>query len=75
MSLVVRVSLIRFLLIAHPDLRPDMDDATLDKVVVEVFYTVSRAYDHNSSLRDALVTMLKKREMMTVAHAAALLKL
>lgn len=75
MLLVLRVTVIRFLLIAHPDVRRDMDDATLDKVVVEVCYTVARAYDHTPELRKVLATMLQKREMLTVDHAAALLKL
>lgn len=75
MLLVLRVTLVRFLLVAHPDIGPDSDAAATDAAAVEVFYTVTRAYDHSTSIRQGLSTMLAARGMLTVDHAAALLKL
>ncbi len=75
LHLVLRVALLRFLLIAHPDLGPDGDVALTERTAVEVFYATSRAFDHNQSLREALSHLLAKQGMVTVGHAAALLKL
>jgi len=75
MQLLVRVALLRFLLIAHPELGPDGDAAVTDRAAVEVFYATSRAYDHNQAVREMLSSTLGKRGMLTVGHAAALLKL
>ena len=75
MLLVLRVTLIRFLLVAHPDLHGAADAETVDKAAIEVFYAVARAYDHNASIREGLANMLQKRGMLSVAHAGALLKL
>ncbi len=75
MLLVLRVALVRFLLVAHPDIGADRDAATTDAAAIEVFYAVTRAYDHNTSIREGLSAMLASRGMLTVDHAAALLKL
>lgn len=75
MLLVLRVTMLRFLLVAHPDIRPDADATTFDKAAIEVFYELSRAYDHNASIREGLAKMLEKQGMLTVDHAAALLAL
>lgn len=75
MLLVLRVTLVRFLLVAHPDIGPTSDVATTDAAAVEVVYAVTRAYDHNPSIREGLSAMLATRGMLTVDHAAALLKL
>lgn len=75
MLLLLRVTLIKFLLIAHPALGPDTDAATTDRIAVDVVYAVSRAYDHNPSIREGLANMLTKQGMLSVDHAAALLKL
>jgi hypothetical protein len=42
---------------------------------VEAVYAVTRAYDHYTSIREGLSAMLAARGMLTVDHAAALLKL
>jgi hypothetical protein len=75
MLLVLRVTLVRFLLVAHPEIVVDGDAATTDAAAVEVIYAVTRAYDHNTSIRQGLSAMLASRGMLTVDHAAALLKL
>ncbi len=75
MLLVLRVTLLRFLLVAHPEIGPDGDVATTDAAVVEVVYAVTRAYDHNTSIRQGLSAMLATRGMVNLDHAAALLKL
>ena len=75
MLLILRVTVIRFLLVAHPDITGTADEETLDKAAIEVFYGVARAYDHNASIREGLANMLQKRGMLSVAHAGALLKL
>ncbi|HEY1551601.1 MAG TPA: flagellin lysine-N-methylase [Kofleriaceae bacterium] len=67
MHLVLRVALVRFLLVGHPD--------TGDRAAVEVFYATARAYDHNPEVRAAMSTTLVKRRMLTVEHCAALLAL
>ena len=74
MLLVLRVTLLRFLLVAHPEIGPDGDVATTDAAAVEVVYAVTRAYDHNTSIRQGLSAMLASRGMVTVEHAAALLR-
>ena len=75
MQLALRVALLRFLLVAHPDFRADADDATCDRAAVEVFHATARAFDHNSQLRSGLSTTLKQQQMLTVEHCAAILKL
>ncbi len=75
LHLILRVALLRFLMLAHPDLGPDGDAALTDRTAVEVFYATSRAFDHNQSLREALSQMLANHGMVSVGHAAALLKL
>jgi hypothetical protein len=75
MMLIMRVAMIRFLLVAQPEIGPDIDAATTDKAAIDVFYSVARTYDHNSAVREALSMMLDKHGMLSVAHAAALLKL
>jgi lysine-N-methylase len=75
MLLILRVTLIRFLLVAHPEIHGSADEAAIDKAAIEVVYAVSRAYDHNTSIREGLSTMLQKRGMLTMGHAGALLKL
>jgi lysine-N-methylase len=68
MHLALRVALVRFLLVGHPEFGTD-------SAAVEVFYATSRAYDHNPEVRAALSHTLRKRGMLTVAHCAALLTL
>jgi lysine-N-methylase len=75
MHLVLRVALVRFLFVNHPDVGPDADDAACDRAIVEVVYATARAYDHNSTLRVKLSETLVKRKMLTLEHCAALLKL
>ena len=75
LQLVLRVALVRFLLIAHPGFGPRADAATSDRAAVEVIYATSRAYDHNQAVRAGLSETLGRRGMLSVAHAAALLKL
>ena len=67
MHLALRVALVRFLLVGHPDVG--------DRAAVEVFYATSRAYDHNPEVRAALSATLVKRRMLTVEHCAAMLKM
>jgi lysine-N-methylase len=67
MHLALRVALVRFLLVGHPDVG--------DRAAVEVFYATSRAYDHNPEVRAALSATLVKRRMLTVEHCAAMLAL
>jgi lysine-N-methylase len=74
MHLVLRVALVRFLLVGHPDVG-DADVAACDRAAVEVVYAISRAYDHNRSVRARLSETLVKRKMLTLEHCAALLKL
>ncbi len=68
MHLVLRVALVRFLLVGHPEFGTDA-------AAVEVFYATSRAYDHNPEVRAALSHTLGKRGMLTLAHCAAMLTL
>jgi lysine-N-methylase len=67
MHLALRVALVRFLIVGHPEFG--------DRAAVEVFYTTSRAYDHNPEVRAALSATLVKRRMLSVDHCAALLAL
>jgi hypothetical protein len=67
MHLVLRVALVRFLLVAHPDAG--------DRAAVEVIYAASRAYDHNPDVRAALSRTLTKRGMLSLEHCAAMLAL
>ena len=75
MQLLLRVALLRFLLLAHPDLGAASDVATSDRAAVEVIYATSRAYDHNQAVRAGLSDTLHRRGMLSVRHAAALLAL
>lgn len=74
MQLLLRVALIRFLLLVHPDFTPAADEAQLDRAAVDVFYATARAYDHNQGVRAALSLTLTKRNMLDMTHAAAFLK-
>lgn len=70
MLLLLRVTLIRFLLVGHPDI-----STATDAAAVEVVYAVTRAYDHNTSIREGLAAMLRSNGLVSLDHAAALLKL
>jgi lysine-N-methylase len=78
----VRVALVRFLLLGHPALDAALAlkgaaerRAAYDRLAVEVFYAVTRAFDHNSSVRAQLARVVSDRGLVTVAHAAAFFKL
>ncbi len=75
MQLLLRVALLRYLLLAHPDFTPTADVAQLDRAAVEVFYATTRAYDHSEAVREALAHTLAQRKLLHLSHAAVLLKL
>lgn len=75
LQLFLRIALVRYLLLGHPDFTPTADAAQLDRAAVEVFYAATRAHDHNEAVRHVLANTLGSRKMVDLSHAAKLLKL
>lgn len=72
MGLLVRVALLRFLVLAQPGVPASPE--LLDRAIVAVFSTVTRAYDHDAGLTTALHDAIKALGPSSPVHAARLLR-
>jgi lysine-N-methylase len=73
-NLLLRVAIIRFLLLCHPTLAGEsLDEKTLDRVAVEVFYKFSRGVEHNEQFLAAIEKDFGERAA-GIAHAMFLAK-
>lgn len=74
-KLLVRIAVMRFLLLSHPDIVAVGDDsAAFDRLAVEVFYKFSRGVEHSKSFLERVETILNERGLDTLAHTIFLLK-
>ena len=71
-ALLVRLALIRFLVLGQPGIAAG--GAALDGAIVAVFSTVTRAFDHDLALSEALGEAIKAMGASSPLHAARLLK-
>jgi hypothetical protein len=69
-SLLVRLAVVRLLLISHPRLPTDPDAAA-----VEVYYSFSRAVEHNEKVLPTIMQALYTQNMQSMAHFVALAKM
>jgi len=82
LRLQVRVAMLRFLLFEHPAIRAVVgDDAPergeqplLDRIVVEVIYTFSRAIEHTPAFLHEVHKVLRRNGIRRLDHAVQLLK-
>ena len=80
-NLLVRVAIVRFLLLSHPSLAaiaacpdPAERQRLLDALAVEVFYTFSRAVEHNDGFL-SMVSAALAAELPGIGHSLALILL
>jgi lysine-N-methylase len=77
--LLVRVAVLRFLLFSHPSLvaartlsDPAAQGEALDRAMVEVFYKVARAVEHQSNFLDRIASTVVRDGLQTFAHSTFL---
>ena len=78
---IVRHCLLRFLLIGHPLTAASMEEpdhdkrlALFDRAAVSVFYTYSRAMEHNADIWKSITADMKDHKLQSLAHCLHLLK-
>lgn len=66
-GLLLRIALVRFLLLSHPDalaaaeMQPrEAGEAKLDKLAVRIFYTLSRTIEHSDGFRELMAQELER---------------
>jgi lysine-N-methylase len=78
MKLVVRTAMVRALFFAHPKFEQALlaldQESACDALAVEIVYSVTRAFDHNESIRAQLARTIAQHQLSSLAHAAAFLK-
>lgn len=73
-GMLVRLAIVRFLLLGHPAAAAAASPADLDRLAVRVFYTFSRAIEHETGFARDIERVLEEQKMQTLAHSVALLK-
>lgn len=73
-KLLVRMAVLRFLLISHPDIETIQDVEGFNKLAVETFYKFSRGVEHSAGFLVRIEKILEENHVDTLAHAIFLLK-